>query len=431
MNKHRVVIVGGGFAGMTCAKKLINNPAIHVTLIDRNNYHEFTPLLYQVATSSIAPSGAAIALRHYFSGKSNIDIKMGNVTSVDPQNLTVKLEGGESYTGDSLILAAGSVVNFFGTAGAEEFSFPLYTLNDAERLRSRILAVFEDADRNPSLIEQGALNFVIVGAGPTGTEIGGAISDMLHIALPKEFSDLALEKGKVFIVNHGDSILGAFSKVSQVYAKEILTTRGVELVLGELVKEVTDQYVVLSNGEKILTKTVIWAGGLKASPLEGVTALPQGHGGRINVRSDLTVEGFPNLYVLGDLGVIPGVDGAPLPQLGSVAQQTGEWAAKNLLKRLKGEAALPFQYNDKGIMAMIGKNAAIVELGKKRRELKGIFAYLTWLSVHVALLSTFYQKIEAIIGWVWSYFGYAPALQILDRKDAARINWMNKTDNNQ
>lgn len=429
MTQHRVVIVGGGFAGMACAKKLIENPAIHVTLIDRNNYHKFTPLLYQVATSSIASSAAAISFRHYFSGKSNIDIKMGKVTLVDPQNLTVKLEEGESYTGDSLILAAGLVVNFFGTPGAEEFSFPLYTLNDAERLRSRILAVFEDADRDPSLIEQGALNFVIVGAGPTGTEVAGAISDMLNIALPKEFSDLALDKGRVFIVNHGDAILGAFSKVSQAYAQEVLMKRGVELILGEYVKEVTDQSVVLSNGEKIFTKTVIWAGGLKTASLEGMETFPQGYGGRITVRSDLTVEGFPDIYVLGDLGIIPGIDGLPLPQLGSVAQQTGKWAAKNILKGLKGEATLPFRYNDKGIMAMIGKNAAIVELGKKRREFTGFFAYLTWLSVHVTLLSTFFQRVQAVVGWGWSYFGYTPALQILDREDASRIQWNNKTGN--
>lgn len=428
MKKH-IIIVGGGFAGMACAEKLAGNPAIHVTLIDKNNYHKFTPLLYQVATSALSIDDVAISFRQYFKEKSNMGIKMAKVVSVDPNTLTVKTEEGGSYQGDILVLAAGAVVNFFGTPGAEQNTFPLYNLTDAERLRSRILAVFEAADRDERLIDQGALNFVIVGAGPTGTEVAGAIADMLNVALPKEFSDLALNKAKIYLVDHSKSVLGAFSKESQKYATEILTKRGLQLKLGLLVKTVALDHVVLSNGEKISTRTVIWAGGLEAETLAGSTGLPQGHGKRINVLSDLTIEGYPNIYAIGDFANISGPDGSPLPQLASVAKQSGKWAGKNILNQLTGKPRIHFKYDDKGIMAMIGRNAAIAEVGKKRRELKGFLAYLAWLGVHVALLSTIRQRIGAFFTWTWDYFGKTRALQILDRSNAARINWNKETSN--
>lgn len=418
----RVIVVGGGFAGMSCAQKLIGHKNIHVTLLDKNNYHEFTPLLYQVATSALSPTAAAIAFRYYFAGKSNIDIKMANVLSLNPQALSVLTEEGETYTGDYLVLAAGSVVNFFNTAGADQYSFPLYTLMDAERLRSRIIGAFEDADRHPQLIDQGVLNFVVVGAGPTGTEVAGAIADMLHFSLPKEFSDLALKRAKIYLINHGPTVLGAFSQESQTYAASVLKQRGVKLVMGIAVDQITKSCVELSTGEKILSKTVIWAGGLKAQHLADACDLKQGHAGRILIRPDLTVEGFPHLYAIGDFATIPGTDGNPLPQLASVAKQTGEWAAKNILAQVKGKSPSPFEYNDKGIMAMIGKNAAVVEIGKRRHQFAGFFAYLTWLGVHVALLSTVFQKIQAFMGWILNYFGKS-AFQILDSSDKTRIQW--------
>ncbi len=422
MNKKHVIILGGGFAGMSCAHKLIGNKDIHVTLIDQNNYHKFTPLLYQVAVAAFPSAAAAIPFRRYFSGKTNIDVKMATAASVNPNTLTVQTEEGETYKGDYLVLATGSIVNFFSTPGADTYSLPLYNLVDAERLRSRLIGCFEDADRNQLLIDQGVLNFVIVGAGPTGTEIAGAIADMLHFSLPQEFNDLALKKTKIYLVNHGPTVLGAFTRESQSYTEKVLKERGVDLVMGIHVDKVTDSCVELSNGEKILTKTVIWAGGLRASPLADKCGLQQGHAGRVIICSDLTVKGFPNIYALGDIAIIPGADGKPLPQLASVAKQMGEWAAKNILAQVKGKAPSPFQYKDKGIMAMIGKNAAIVEIGKQRRELKGFFAYFAWLGVHIALLSTLFQKIQAFIGWILNYAGKTVS-QILDGSDNMRIKW--------
>lgn len=416
MDKKHVVIVGGGFAGLNCARKLIKNPNIHVTLIDKNNYHEFTPLLYQVAAAAISPAVAATPFRRYFEGKSNIDFKMATVASIDPKRLTVFTEEGESYSGDYLVLAVGNCVNFFHTEGADTHSFPLYTLFDAQRLRAHILKAFEDADRNPQLIDQGLLHFVIVGAGPTGTEMAGAFADMLKVALPKEFEDLALNKAQVSLVNHGDSVIQAFLPESQDYAKEVLTKRGVELLMGVSVDKVTPEGVELSNGNKILAKTVVWAGGLKAPDFVDTLKLPQGHGGRLVIQKDLRVEGFPNLYALGDVALFLDGDQKALPQLASVAKQMGEWSAKNILAEIQGEDLKPFEYHDKGIMAMIGKNAAVVEMGEKRHEYQGVFAYLTWMGVHLSLLPTYFQKSQALIDWCLNYFG-KPAFQILDSHD--------------
>ena len=423
MNQKHVVIVGGGFAGMACVRKLVDHQHIRITLIDKNNYHEFKPLLYQVATSALATEDIATTFRQFFRGKHNLDIKMAEAIAVDPHTRTVKTKEGESYQGDFLVLAAGSVVNFFNTANAAQYTFPLYTLFDSERLRSRIIAVFEDTDRNPNLIDQGALNFVIVGAGATGTEIAGALADMFKQALPAEFLDLAVRKANIYLVDGGHAVLGAFSEESQLYATHILQQRGVKLVLGNLVKEVATDHVILSDGSKILTRTIIWAGGLKAASFAEQCGLPQGHGGRIDVQSDLTVTGFPNIYALGDFANIKGSNGKFFPQLASVAQQCGNWTAKNILAETEGKTRSPFQYDDKGVMAMIGRNAAIAEIGKKRRQFQGIPAFVTWLLVHAVLLPSMRQRLTSLFSWSWNYFGKTNALQVLDNANAANIEW--------
>lgn len=421
MSKKHVIVIGGGFAGLSCAHELIKQSDIHVTLIDRNNYHKFTPLLYQVATSALSVGEAATSFRHYFANHSNIDIKMAHVNFVNPKDLIVTTDEGQTYQGDVLVLASGSVVNFFDTIGAQQYSFPLYNLIDAERLRSRILAAFEAADRNPILLNQGILNFVVVGAGPTGVEMCGALADMLNVALPKEFCDLAVSKAGVYLVDGNRAVLKSFTEASQKYTAKILQQRGVKLYLGLHVKEVACDRVLLSSGDEIVTKTVIWAGGVKPALPKVLGELSQGHGSRVDVLSDLTVERFPNVYVIGDLANISGIDGKPLPQLAAVAKQSGLWAAENIVAQLQGKSRMPFQYNDKGIMAMIGKNAGIAEIGKSRRELKGFMAYLAWLGVHAALLPMFRQKVAAFIQWAWGYFSCSAQLQILDREDATII----------
>jgi NADH dehydrogenase len=422
-SRAHVVIVGGGFAGLACARKLAKSDDVQVTLLDKNNYHQFLPLLYQLATSQLATGDVATSIRQSLGGHTNVDVKMVEVTAVDPKTRTVTTREGQSYQGDFLVLAAGSQANFFGTKGAEQNAFPLYSIKEAQQLRSRILSVFEDADRDPTLVEKGALNFVVVGGGPTGTEITGALADMINLAMPAEYSDLALKHARVYLIDHGHALLGAFPVKAHDYAARVLQQKGVQLRMGIGVKEVAPDRVLLSDGTSIQTRTTVWAGGLKASPLAANAGLPQGHGGRIDVKPDFTVDGFPGVYVLGDFANIPGPDKLALPQLGSVAQQGGEWTAKNILAEIAGGARTPFHYHDKGIMAMIGRNSAVAAIGKKRHELDGPIAFAAWLGVHALLMSGVRERVEAFIDWAWNYFGKDVPIQLLDRKDQERIDW--------
>jgi NADH:ubiquinone reductase (H+-translocating) len=421
--QKEVVIVGAGFAGLGCAKELAKHDEdVHVTLIDKHNYHQFLPLMYQVATYQLAPVDVSADIRQLFRKHKSISVKLGDVTSTDPLTKTVTLEDGQTYVGDYLVLAAGSQANFFDTPGAE-YVFPLYSLDDARRLRSRILAVFEDADRDPSRVDQGALNFVIVGAGATGTEVAGALAELIRHVLPSQFHELALEKARVIVVDLGDAVLGPFSPKAHDYASKVLKKDGVEIRLGTSVKEIADGHVVLSDGDTIPTHCVIWGGGIKAAQAADTSGLKQGRGGRIDVEPDLSVPDHPGVYVVGDIANIPDPEGSIYPQLGSVALQTGQWAAKNILAEIKGEPREPFDYNDKGIMAMIGRNAAVAEMGEHRHELHGAVAFAAWLGVHAWLMSGGRQRVDAFVSWAWDYFGKSRAPQVLDSSDAARIDW--------
>ncbi len=420
--KH-VVIVGGGFAGLNCARKLASHPDIRITLIDKNNFQQFQPLLYQVATAVLAPGNAAFSLRNVLQRHSNVDVKLGEVVAVDPKTRTAETAEGQKYQGDYLVLAAGSQANFFGTPGADKHTYPLYSLHDAELLRSRILAVLESADRDPSLIAKGALNFVIVGGGPTGAELSGTLGGMTQRMFKDLYKDLDLSKAQIFLVDHGHTVLSAFSQKSQEYASSVLKQRGVQLRLGTGATEVAPDHVLLSDGTKILTRTVIWAGGLKASLLSSNVGVAPGHGGRIDVQPDFSVKDFPGVYALGDFANIAGADGKSLPQLASVAEQSGKWCAKNIAAVIAGEPEEPFRYLDKGIMAMIGRNAAVAEVGEHRHELQGPVAFAAWLGVHAALLTTARAKIETFVEWGWDYFGKGHADPVLDRMSQANINW--------
>ncbi len=420
--KH-VVIVGGGFAGLNCARKLAANPDVQITLLDKNNYQQFQPLLYQVATAVLTPDNVAFNLRSALSEHPNVEVKMTEVVSADLQTRAVETAEGQKYQGDFLVLAAGSRANFFGTAGADEHTYPLYSLRDAELLRSRILSVLECADRDPSLVAKGALNFVIVGAGPTGTEMAGAFGDMAHGGMKKTFHGLVGSRPQIFLVDAGHAVLSAFSPKAQAYATRILEKRGVQIRLQTKVKEVTSGHVTLSDGTVIPTHTVIWAGGLNASPLSDNLGTKPGHGGRIDVEPDLSVQGFSGVYALGDFANINGSDGKPLPQLASVAEQSGKWCAKNIAADIAGKARTPFRYLDKGIMAMIGRNAAVAEVGEHRHELQGAVAFAAWLGVHATLLTTSRAKVEAFLEWSWDYFGKTRADPVLDLEAETKVDW--------
>jgi NADH dehydrogenase len=287
-----------------------------------------------------------------------------------------------------------------------------------------MLAVFEYADRDHTLIDRGALNFVIVGAGATGTELAGALADMINETMPAEYHDLAVSRATVEVVDLGKVMLNGFSDDAHKYASKVLQERGVKLRLETGVKEVASDHVVLSDGTTIMTHCVAWAGGLKAAAPAALSGIPQGRGGRIDVRPDLTVDGFPGVYVVGDIANIPDPDGQPFPQLGSVAQQSGRSVGESILAEIEGKPRREFHYKDKGIMAMIGRGAAVAEVGKHRHELHGSIAFAAWLGVHAALMSGARNRVEAFIDWGWDYFSKTRGPQVLDqRSGAAVIDW--------
>ena len=415
------MIVGGGFAGIACAKALAAR-GVGVTLFDRNNYHQFQPLLYQLATAQLAAGDIARPIRGILAKYRSVDVHQAEVTAVDVDAKTVTA-GAETYSGDFLVLAMGSQPNFFNTPGAAEHAFPLYTLDDASHLRTRLLSVLEEADRRPELIARGALNIVIVGAGATGVESAGALADLANEAVPAGFRNIPVGAVKITLIDLGHAVLGPFSDKAHEYAHKVLQKDGVEIKLGVGAKEITGDRVVLSDGTEILTRTVVWAGGIKAPELAARSGLPVGRGGRLMAGPDLTVPDHPRVYALGDTANIAGADNKTLPQLGSVAQQSGQWASRNILADLDGTPHTAFHYKDKGIMAMIGRGAAVAEVGEHRHELHGTFAFASWLGVHAMLLSGVREQIDAFVSWGWDYFSKTRTEALLDDSEVRQIDW--------
>jgi NADH:ubiquinone reductase (H+-translocating) len=421
--KRHVVIVGGGFSGLGCAQRLASHEDVAVTLIDRNNYHQFQPLLYQVATSQLAPADVANSLRDVFADVKSVDVKLDEVVGIDTATRTVTTSSGQQWSGDALVLAAGSQPNFFHTPGAAENSFPLYSLDDATRLRSRILGLFEQVDRDPELVKLGALNFVVVGGGPTGVEVAGALADMINVTVPAEYRDVDTAAAHIYLLDYGDALLKPFSEKAHDYVVRVLGEKHVDIHLRTGVKEVASGHALLSDGAVIPTRCVVWGGGIKAAPIAADGGLAQGRGGRVDVQSDLTLSGSAGVYVVGDVANIPGANGGSLPQLGSVALQSGRWAADNVLADFAGKPRKEFAYRDKGIMAMIGHGAAIAEVGKNHHEIHGQLAHMAWLGVHASLMTGARVKLEAIVDWSWDRFSKTGGPHVLDRGDAADIDW--------
>jgi len=422
-----VVVVGGGFAGVACAKRLAGKPGLQVTMLDRNSYHQFQPLLYQVATTELTPKDVAFDLEPMFRDDDNVEVRKAEVVAADPEARTVTLADESVIEGDVVVLAAGSQPNFFHTPGAEEFAFPLYSLDDAERLRSRVLQLFQDVSNKPELVDEGALNFVVIGAGATGVEISGALAELAHDVMPHVYQHLAIAGARVILVDLAHTVLGGFSDEAHTYAAKQLQRRGVRLELGVSAKEIAADHVTLSDGTTIRTHLTVWGGGLMAAPLAAKAGLSQGRGGRIDVRPDLTVEGYPGVYALGDFANIPFGDDHALPQLGSVAQQAGDWAARNILSDVQGKGRQSFHYHDKGIMAMIGRKAAVAEVGEHRHELHGRIAFAAWLGVHAQLLANAGAEANAFLSWADEFYlrSHHRSAALLDPLtiDTPRIDW--------
>ena len=422
-----VVVVGGGFAGVAATKQLAKHN-VAVTLIDKNTYHQFQPLLYQVATAQLAQTDVMRPLRELFRHDKTVNVQNATITSVDPAANSVTTSEGSTFEGSHLILANGAQPNFFGIQGAEENSFALYTAPDATRLRDRIIGVFEDAERNPELIDRGALTFVIVGGGATGVEIAGSLADMVSDVMPGRYHDLDVSRARVILVDRGSVVLGPFSESAHRYAATALEEKGVTLEFGRSVTAIEPDRVTFADGSEIKSHCVVWAGGLQTPMLAGTEELPHGPHGRITTGADLSVDGHPGIYAIGDTATAADSNGDPLPQLGAVALQAGEAAANSILAEITGQAPSPFKYHDKGIMAMIGRHAAVAEVGSKHHELHGPVAHAAWLGVHAWLLSSVRDRVDTFITWGWDSITHNHAPAIPDNPDKARIDWSGNED---
>ncbi|WP_163161702.1 FAD-dependent oxidoreductase [Arthrobacter sp. Alg241-R88] len=411
-DSYQVIVVGAGFAGIAAAKEL-GRKGVRVLLIDSNNYHQFQPLLYQVATSQIGVSAIARPIRSVFRRLRNVRVLTADVAAIDAGNHTVTTAEGDTFRAQSLVIAVGAVPNFFNTPGAEEHAFPLYSVTDATRLGTSVTRLLDRADREPGA----KVDMVVVGGGPTGVETAGALAENIKFVVAKYFSPELAARCRVHLVDMVPTVLTMFSSKSQEYTRQRLTKIGVQLHMGVGVTEVRANGVALADGTDIPGGIVVWAGGLKAGDLLAGSGLPQGKGGRIDVRTDLTAPGAEGVYVIGDAANITDSTGAKLPQLGSVAQQAGKWAARNVYADLNGGTRQPFHYTDKGYMAMIGRGAAVAELGRKRVQLQGSLAFMSWLLVHLALLSGFQQKVRALFSWLNGYVLHSPAQVVIGGPD--------------
>ena len=407
----RVVVVGAGFGGLTLARALRKAP-VEVLLIDRQNYHTFQPLLYQVATAGLEPEEIAHAVRGIFQRQKNFHFRLGTVVGVDRAAKVVLLEDGDRIPFDYLVLATGVATNFFGIEGAEAHSFPLKSLPEAVALRSHIIRQFEQADRDPSLVEQGVLTFVVGGGGPTGVEMAGALVELFQMVLRKDFPHLPLHRARVVLVEASPRLLGAFHETSQAYALKKLARRGVDVRLDEPVVRIEADALILKSGEVLPTKTLIWAAGVRTTALADALVMEQTRGGRLVVEPDLSVPGAPDVFVIGDMAGSRDENGELHPQLAPVAMQGGGHVARQIRRRMAGQPPTAFRYKDKGIMATIGRNAAVAELAFNLRT-SGFVAWVMWLILHLVLLIGFRNRLNVLVNWAWNYFTYDRSARLI------------------
>jgi NADH dehydrogenase len=407
-----VVVVGAGFGGLAAAKELADAP-VRVTIVDRHNFHTFQPLLYQVATAGLNAADVAYAVRAIFHRQSNVSFRQAEVVGVDWSRGALLLDDGE-LPFDHLVVAAGATAAYFGIEGAAENGFPLYVLEDAIALRNHILERFEAADADPSMVDDGALSFVVVGGGPTGVEVAGALSELFRMVLRKDFPRLDISKVRIVLVEMADVLLQPFSPSSQRHARERLADMGVDVRTNEAVVRVTPTRVELKSGKVLESHTLVWAAGVRANPLAEALSVPTGRAGRIEVGRDLRIEGHDNAYAVGDVAASLGPDGAVLPMLAPVAMQGG----RHVARQIRDSRHTPFRYRNKGTMATIGRRAAVAELPLHVR-LSGTPAWLAWLGLHLVTLVGFRNRLSVFLNWAWNYVTWdrGPRLIIKSRDD--------------
>ena len=409
-----VLIIGGGFAGLNIAKGLGNVPNIEVTLVDRTNHHLFQPLLYQVAMAGLSPADIAAPIRSLLSRYRNIRVLQGEVRSMNLDRKIVVTDFGEMEF-DYLILACGARHSYFGHDEWEEYAPGLKTLEQATEIRRRVLSAYEEAERSKSPDERKRLlTFVVVGGGPTGVELAGAIGEMSRFTLAKDFRNIDATLARVILLEAGPRILHMFSEQQSARAARDLEHLGVQIWTGSAVTKIDGDGVEIGS-ERIMSATVLWAAGVKASSLGRDAGLEVDRQGRVIVEPDLSVKGHQTVFVAGDQACFTHQTGMPLPGTAPVAMQQGRYLARTIRLELAGQQRKPFHFADKGQMATIGRSRAVVEVGQFK--LAGFLAWVTWLVVHIYYLTGFQNRLLVVLQWAWSYLSFRRGARLIVTKE--------------
>ncbi|CAN5256455.1 NAD(P)/FAD-dependent oxidoreductase [soil metagenome] len=406
-----MVIVGAGFGGLQCARAL-GNSAARVTVIDRNNYHLFVPLLYQVATAALSPADIAQPIRRMLARYSNIEVLLGEVIAVDNAARLVRLSDGTEIGYDRLILASGSSYNYFGHDDWAEAAPGPRTIGDARRIRARLLLAFERAEMSRDPVEQAALlTTIIVGGGPTGVEMAGSVAELARYSLRRDFRHINPEKARILLVEAGPRLLPAFPQDLSAHAEKALTRLGVTVLTNTAVENIAPGAVTIA-GRVERAGCIIWGAGVRASPAAGWLGVAPDRTGRIAVASDLSVPGLSGVYVIGDTALASGTDGAPLPALAQVADQQGRYLGRALARNLAdGTPLAPFVFHNRGNTAIIGRNAAVFDFRGLR--LKGRIGWLLWAIIHIYLLTGFDKRLLVATQWLWRYVTYQTGARLI------------------
>jgi len=428
--RHRVVVVGAGFGGLAITKGLRDAP-VDVVLVDANNFHTFQPLLYQVATAGLDDENVAYAVRGIFRRQRNVAVRMARVTHIDLDRQCLSLDRGQPLDYDTLVLAAGAVSNDFGVPGVTEHGFPLKSLDQALDLRTHVLDRFEQVAVRPELLGDGALDVVICGGGPTGVETAGGLMELYERVLEPDFRDLPVRRARIVLVEAGPRLLPGFSEQSSTRAADTLSELGVEVRCGVGVTRVEPTRVHLSDGTVMAAHTLVWAAGVKASPLAEALGVPLDRGGRVVVTDDLSLPDHPEVFAIGDIAAARDAQGELLPQVAQPALQGGRHVARQITRRLAAAAGAvgngadatsePFRYVDKGSMATIGRNDAVAEFPSGRR-LSGFIGWIAWLALHLVYLMGFRNRANVFVNWSWNYLTYDHGSRILAEWDRSRAS---------
>lgn len=416
-NRARVVIVGGGFGGLWCARRLAS-AAVDITLIDRTNHHLFQPLLYQVAMAGLSPAEIAAPIRGVLGKQANVRVLLGEVVAADLPARTVGLEDGSQLPFDYLVLAVGAKTSYRDHPEWEKHAAGLKTIEDALEIRRRVLLAFERAERCPDPAErEKLLTFAVIGGGPTGVELAGAIAELARTVLQSEFRSIDPALAKVVLVEHGDRVLAAFPPKLSDSAAGQLAELGVVLRMHGRVAAIDADGVAFADGSRLPARTVLWAAGVCGTRLANALGVQTDQAGRVIVGADCSVAGFPNVFAIGDMAH-HAIGGQPLPGLCPVAMQQGTYVGAVIAGQIAPSARQPFQYTDRGTMATIGRRRAIAWIG--RAQLSGLPAWVAWLLIHLVLLIGFRNRFVVLVTWAWSYFSYKRGARLITERSGER-----------